>query len=1490
MEQESRIKKELDPRVMEQYWARVVPGLLSPRADCDCLNITFDEAGIQSLLLDPLEHFLASCLPSSHPEPCPSSSSSSSDVPFNLDNVKQFLEAPSSLEPLASGQEPGSILCGRMFKPGEATYCCRDCSTDPTCVLCVDCFKASIHKGHKYRMSMSGGGGYCDCGDPEAWKSDDYGCASHKASRTPSSVEESPPPPPNEAQTMATPGQEAVKETLSELESRLESVVRAVIRYCHLTLTWESPMNLPEQLDPNSTQDEEEKEASSSGTSKESFTRNLSILKCRSPPRKFNVSRGKGIREVENPIYATMLFNDEIHTYEQVIATLGRAIECSQKEAIDFATTIDREGRSIVKCSASFQTCSSVKATIERITGRNQAKPLKTEVMLTSVIAHQNFAARCLSWIQDRLLPCAPILFRRVFGKIMSEPFDTVPEGRTITAPPSLLEQVMRSDVKLWKTARNQWHQLFVSGLLMDPNSKRYFARTFTRLYPTLSKDFVSDDHDVNVSIMSLTVQIYTVPSLGLDLLTGSGMCPGALYILLKTFIDECNKFLNPSTGKLLFERVVTTIVAFRRAQYILVDLKYLLANCKPRGMDGSNFPQLESGFREPSAVLKLSADGTFTLGGSNIVIEEDKLGWTSDLRQSFVHGFEILTQLLDWMQGMDSVVRQVGAHVEFESEWENGINLQLKLTPVISLLIEWATSDQVVLLKCLRHCLRKLNETWSSDSGSNPIVGSPITCRLLDTSVDDVIEYDVSSNHVSVHAPLSRVTVALLVQLSAKCGIEYNSPRFLIRNKPSLVQLMEPSLRTLVLAAQFRAGMWRRNGYSLVNQVYFYHNARLREEMFDRDILALQYVASNLAPDEFLIHIIYKFGLVHVVKAFNPAEGKKKEVSLAREAEDITRQNVTILEEFLSLILTLVSERWSPGLASNVSAEERIKKEIIQCLAIEPMSHSELLKSLPKDAAQWPNIENVIESVARFKRPAPDQTGTSGATSGKYEVKEDLIEDWFNPFFYHYSREQSGKAEAAQLKRKKVQAKMDGWKNPLTYICCPPPLPPKFSDSFRKVLDVLTCDTTLHVIRGVLDRATSAHSHSVIFSEVQFEKVVQLIALGLREEERFVKNLISENPDVPVDTIDDPSGSGGNMFDFSRKCLSKGIYDLLKQVRDVQKSDTSTCVHMLTSEHVLELLRWTIDKFKCDLVLRGLEPDGDQAAANQDVPITSSGSSDQKSRSSSEAAAKRRERIMAQIRNQQKSFMSQNPAYFAAQAAQSVATGQEASSQEESATQNVTHPIALGAKQRGRKVYEKEVHTCILCREEQEVNAHSSRSLVLCALIQRSTVLSKNRSSSTSVSSSPVSTTSADTPTAPIPVMHAENQSAGSQSSSVEALFMPSDLNIGAHVSTCGHVMHADCWQKFFESVLAKERRRPLRYGRHVSFDVDKAEYLCPLCECLSNTVIPILPPPSELMLSSSKRFIQEEMSMSDWIKALFASVDQSEPIWVKDPSMSSE
>ncbi|KAL6702975.1 E3 ubiquitin-protein ligase ubr1 [Coniothyrium glycines] len=60
--------------------------------------------------------------------------------------------------------------CGHIFKNGEATYRCKTCTADDTCVLCARCFDASDHEGHQVFVSVSpGNSGCCDCGDSEAW-------------------------------------------------------------------------------------------------------------------------------------------------------------------------------------------------------------------------------------------------------------------------------------------------------------------------------------------------------------------------------------------------------------------------------------------------------------------------------------------------------------------------------------------------------------------------------------------------------------------------------------------------------------------------------------------------------------------------------------------------------------------------------------------------------------------------------------------------------------------------------------------------------------------------------------------------------------------------------------------------------------------------------------------------------------------------------------------------------------------------------------------------------------------------------------------------------------------------------------------------------------------------------------------------------------------------------------------------------------------------
>ncbi len=184
-------------------------------------------------------------------------------------------------------------------------------------------------------------------------------------------------------------------------------------------------------------------------------------------------------------------------------------MDCDRPTAISFATLIDRDGRSVIKCSG-FQACSEAKKTIERITSRRGYPPLKVVVAHSHVVAHQVFAMRLLAWMQEYL--DASTAFRALFSSVALQENT---EERC-----SMVELVCRHDTLLWKSARTLMHHLLISGMLMENEGKRHFAAAFAKSYGHMMKEFMQDDHDHSFSITSLSVQLFTVPTLAHHLIS----------------------------------------------------------------------------------------------------------------------------------------------------------------------------------------------------------------------------------------------------------------------------------------------------------------------------------------------------------------------------------------------------------------------------------------------------------------------------------------------------------------------------------------------------------------------------------------------------------------------------------------------------------------------------------------------------------------------------------------------------------------------------------------------------------------------------------------------------------------------------------------------------------------------------------------------------------------------------------------------------------
>uniref|UniRef100_T1FY98 E3 ubiquitin-protein ligase n=1 Tax=Helobdella robusta TaxID=6412 RepID=T1FY98_HELRO len=345
-------------------------------------------------------------------------------------------------------EEP-RVVCLKVFKLGEPTYSCRSvtCGMDPTCVLCVDCFQNSSHKLHKYKMSTSGGGGYCDCGDLEAWKADPL-CDLHKLEL-----------------------EKAMKDEVcmcvnltEEMKARLEALFYHLTYYCMQMLTMTHDfITLEDDLQPKE---------------------NESIM--------------------ESNKLITMLFNDEVHTYDQVTSALKQAISCSKHVAYDIATTVDREGRCVVKVG-NMSECSRVKQVIEVGVGQiNEFFPLSVHIMSPYVVAHQSFALRAIAWMKA-LFDDYSVL-RTYFAELSM--------SKTKWCSTSLVEWSLMDETKMWKNARSQTRQLFMTGIFLNLNLKKRFAVIFAKVYDTIIQSYVKDDCDHSISVVSESIQLFTVPSL----------------------------------------------------------------------------------------------------------------------------------------------------------------------------------------------------------------------------------------------------------------------------------------------------------------------------------------------------------------------------------------------------------------------------------------------------------------------------------------------------------------------------------------------------------------------------------------------------------------------------------------------------------------------------------------------------------------------------------------------------------------------------------------------------------------------------------------------------------------------------------------------------------------------------------------------------------------------------------------------------------------
>lgn len=250
----------------------------------------------------------------------------------------------------------------------------------------------------------------------------------------------------------------------------------------------------------------------------------------------------------------------------------------------------------------------------------------------------------------------------------------------------------------------------------------------------------------------------------------------------------------------------------------------------------------------------------------------------------------------------------------------------------------------------------------------------------------------------------------------------------------------------------------------------------------------------------------------------------------------------------------------------------------------------------------------------------------------------------------------------------------------------------------------------------------------------------------------------------------------------------------------------------------------WTIKKYKDQQAKNNSHPHeaASSASYNND---TQTGTEQALKEKRAKLAALRREQLMAQMARAQKSFISSNAELFN--------DVDEAKVEEDSGMEwqtSVEEHRSIACLGNGRKIVcnESEAFTCILC------SSNNKECMVFPAFIQKSSVL-----------------------------RHHHNGKAAQE------VMPPSP-----YVNSCGHEMHASCWKEYYDNELLKETRRPFRNRNPSIFNIEKNQFLCPLCRFLSNSVLPIIPPLSSVCDVKAKS-VTDEFTFKLWHQLMGNYID---------------
>ncbi|KAF8525093.1 hypothetical protein BU17DRAFT_41819 [Hysterangium stoloniferum] len=1226
-------------------------------------------------------------------------------------NMRSFLSEIQAKHPWTDPPIPGRS-CGRVFQKGECCYRCKDCSLDDSSVMCSQCFRATQHEGHNITFYISHqAGGCCDCGDSESWRIRPN-CPYHPpgTSRTPRAYTTSTP-----ASTMDvwSPSKHPTR-TSTPLELR-ESMARTIayaVDYALDTLT-----NSPDDIIPPHGEHELRTQESGDPFGKE--------------------------------VYAVLLWNDEKHSFEEVINNVCEATGLPRYDVAEIVDRIDEEGREVVETSEDILRLLDVGTRLHQI-------DLGVTIRRTYDTYREQISALIIEWLLD-LTRCRvgtdPFLLRELISAELLNPrkkdislaYNRIIEGSKSYSDSETyarLDWLFLYHTKWWKKPRLSLKQLYVSIITLGHDYRTAMGSHFASIYHRVIENFLLIDREGDTSVKYFALQIYTVPTIAEHVVRYHNLIPRLLAIVTAfateqitgtriNFPPDPNQIVDPDSKAFKSKRFMP----------VFTDLRYLCGNHTIQRLVVSN--------------------------------------------SEYITSFSKVCQMF---MGINPNQRAKENHVEYESDtWINVFNVTLSLSRVVKVYGEAygrATVGQLVeaIGIVVRHTMTvcTLQENRLDRTKYRSII--PHIVEFNKTTYT-VVKFDVLESWVSFHHALHWLLAELfkhvnLLGSESLRTIGYQNLRsVLLRNSGDLdvLTLIDFPLRVVTMIAQIRAGLWVRNGFAIRGQLLHYRDFMLRELCYDQDLFILQTAFVVLDPGLVLVSILDRFQL----RSWFSGE------MTSRVYDD--NHLPSMVEEFLYVIITCLSET---GNARRLPMEGAVRRELVHALAVGSCGFTEICKRVPERMVEEVCFEGALMDVAHFRFPE------STTDSGLYELKDECFDE-VNPYFYHYARNKREEVDAilrARAKKKTGSADM---------VFVPQPLDIKFGQ-FVTLTNAFQ-SSVLHqiIFFAVFNVSNNQGKMTSVFAEAILDQALHLVILGIIEQPQIFSR---QSAHVTYEL-------GGKQSLIDVLCFLE---------------------HKDTFKALKAKIGWCLDHF------------------SQNVPsiIEKRKIPDTKVKNTVEEAKKRavkarQDAIMKQFAAAQKDFLDNFDE-------------DDEDEEMEDATEQTQSFQSYGP--------------CIVCQEALDnTQPFGTLGLVQASRLTRQAPDHSTRHLNEVLGSSPsldrvVARDTRPSFEASKPGTLASTQTTDSMYSTFNA-FPREFTRFGMHGSACGHMMHVGCFATYTAAV--RQRHRVQAQRSHPE-NIQRKEFICPLCKSLGNIILPVVMPMTVPL---------EAQSFPDWVRTTGINLLRSTP-----------